>query len=149
MGGYIRDDKFKSDWLREHTLMLEKNVGTIIKNAGKYPQQSYNTVAHAIQSQWIFLQHITWETGYALAGVEKMLRETFLPYPFFRNRKTLSPIIGVLSTMPVNKSGLALLNPVTSAKEKYIRSHQGSAELIQSMKRGRVFFNADQILELR
>ena len=50
LGGYIRYDKYKSDWLRERTLTWEKNIGTISKNARKYPQESYVTVACAIQS---------------------------------------------------------------------------------------------------
>ena len=55
LGGYLRDNKFKRDWLREHTLMWEKNINTISKTAGKYPQESYATVVRAIQSYWISL----------------------------------------------------------------------------------------------
>ena len=32
-----------------------------------------------------------------------MIRETFLPHLFFREKKTLSPIVGALSTMLVKK----------------------------------------------
>ena len=49
LGGYIGDDESKSDWLRERTLTWEKNINTISKTAGKYPQESYSTVVHAIQ----------------------------------------------------------------------------------------------------
>ena len=59
-----------------------------------------------IQSEWIFLQRITWDTGGSFAGVEKIIRETFLPRLFFGKTKTLSPVIGALSMMPVNKSRL-------------------------------------------
>ena len=37
LGGYIRDDKYNIDCLREHTLTWEKNLNTIRKTAGKYP----------------------------------------------------------------------------------------------------------------
>ena len=73
-------------------------------------------VVCAIQSEWIFLQRFPWDTGDAFWGVDKMTQETFLPSIFFGNIKSLSPIVGALSTEPVNKSGLGLLNPVTSAK---------------------------------
>ena len=49
IGGYIWDDEFKSYWMREHTLTWEKNIGTISKTVGKYPQESYAAVAPAIQ----------------------------------------------------------------------------------------------------
>ena len=120
--GCIGDDESKHGWLRERTLTLEKNISTINKTAGKYLQESYSSVVRAIQSEWIFLQRVTWYMGNAFAGVDKMIRETFLPRLFSGKTKTLSPIVGALSTIPVNKFGLGLLNPVTSSQEKYLSS---------------------------
>ena len=85
-------------------------------------------VVRAIQSEWIFLQRVTWYTGDTFLGVEKILLETFLPFLFFRNKKHPSSIVGALRTMPVKKARLELLNQVTSAKEKYLSSQWGSAE---------------------
>ena len=48
IGGYIGDDKSKRYWLRERTLIWEKNIGTISKTMGKYSQESYATVARVI-----------------------------------------------------------------------------------------------------
>ena len=117
------------------------------KIAGKYPHDSYAPVVHAIQSEWIFLQCVTWDTGDTFAGVEKMIWETFLPHLFFGKTKTLAPIVGALSTMMVNKSELGLLNLVTSAQEKYLRSQRGSAELVWAVTGG-AFFNADHLRTL-
>ena len=69
-------------------------------------------------------------------GVEKTIRKTFLPRLFFRKTKTLYPIVGSISTIPVKKSGLVLLNPVTSAQENYLRSTQGSVELVRAVTGG-------------
>ena len=74
LGGYIGYNKSKSDWLRERTLTWDKKINTISKTVGKYPQESYATVIRAIQSEWIFLQRVTWDTGDAFAVVEKMIR---------------------------------------------------------------------------
>ena len=63
IGGYIGDDVSKSDFLIERTLTWEKNIGTIRKTADKYTQESYATVSRVIQSEWIFIQLITWDTG--------------------------------------------------------------------------------------
>ena len=74
-----------------------------------------------------------------------MIREPFLPRIFFRKKKTLSPVVGALSTMTVRKSGLGLLNPVTSAQEKYLISTGGSAELVQAVTGGGEFYNANHL----
>ena len=55
LGGYIGDDESKRDWLRERTLMWEKNVNTISETAGKYPQEIYSAVVRVVQPEWIFL----------------------------------------------------------------------------------------------
>ena len=73
LGGYIGDNKSKRNCLREFTLTWEKKISTISETVGKYPQESYTTVVRAIQSDWIFLQRVTWDTGDAFAGVEKVI----------------------------------------------------------------------------
>ena len=128
--------------------MWEKNINTISKTAGKFPQESYAAVVHEIQSEWIFLQRVTWDMGDAFTGVEKMIRETFLPCLFFVKTKTLSLVVGSLSTMLVKKSGLGLLNPVTSYQEKYLSSTRGSAELVRAVMVGKAFSNADHLQTL-
>ena len=75
-------------------------------------------MVHEIQSEWIFLQRVTWDTGDVFAGVEKMIQEIFLPRLFFGNTKTLSHTVGALSTTPVKNYGLGILNKVKSAQEK-------------------------------
>ena len=96
-GGYIGNNKFKSNWLRESTLTWERNIKSISETAGKHPQESYAAVVCAIQSEWISIQRATWDTGDSFAGVEKMLHETFLPRIFFGKTKTLSTVVGALS----------------------------------------------------
>ena len=135
-GSYISDDKYKRDWLREHTLVWEKNISTISGTGGKYPQENYAAVVHAIQPEWIFLHHATWDTRGAFTGVEKMIWETFFFRLFFGKMKTLSPIVGSISTMLVKKAGLGLLNTVTSAQEKYLSYQRGIAELFQAVTGG-------------
>ena len=122
LGYYIGDDESKRDWLRESTLTWEKNINKISKTMGKCPQESYAAVVRAIQSECIFIKCVTWETGDLFVGVEKIIQENLLPFLFAVKTKTLSTVVGALSTMPVKKSGLGQLNPVTSAQEKYLSS---------------------------
>ena len=73
LGKYIKYDDSKSDWLRDRTLTWEKNINTTSKTAEKYPQKSYTVVVCTIQSEWIFLQCVTWDRGDTFAGVEKII----------------------------------------------------------------------------
>ena len=145
LGGYIMDDESKHNCQRERTLTWEKNISTISKTAGKYSQESYAAVVRTIQSEWIFLQRVTWDTGDVFAGVEKIIQGNFLPRLFFGKTKTLAPILGYLNIIPVNKSGLGILNPVNSAHDKYLSSQQGSVELVRAMTGGGAFSNADHL----
>ena len=78
-----------------------------------------------------------------------MLRENFLPRLFFGKTKYLSPIVGDLSTMPVKKYRLGLMNPVKSVEKNYLSSQRGSTELIWAAMRGGPFSNANSLMELR
>ena len=77
-----------------------------------------------------------------------MIQETFLPRLFFRKTKTLSPIVGALSTMTVIKSGMGLLNPVKLVPEKYLRTQRGSVELVQAVTGGGTFSNAERLWKI-
>ena len=136
LGGYIRDDNSRSTWMKESILAWENNINTFSKTIGKYPQDSCAVVIRSIQSEWIFLQRVTWDTEDEFAGVEKMIRETFLPRLFYGKTKTLSPIVGILFTIPIKVAGLRFLNSVTLKKDKYISFHQESAELTRAIPRG-------------
>ena len=62
--------------------------------------------------------------------------------------KTLSPVVGALSTMPINKPRLGLLNTVTSAQEKYLIYTRGSTELVRAVTGGGELSNADHLRTL-
>ena len=76
-------------------------------------------------------------------------QENFLPCLFFRNTKSLSPIVGDLSTMTIEKYRLRIMNPVTPEKEKYLIFHQARTELIRDVTVGGGFSNASHLLALR
>ena len=78
-----------------------------------------------------------------------MIRESFLPHLFFGNTKTLSPIVGTLSKMPIKVAGIGLLNPVMLTKEKYLSPQRGSAELISAVTGGGSFSNSGHLWTLR
>ena len=48
--------------------------------------------------------------------------------------------------MPVKKSGLGLLNPVTSTNKKYLSVQRASTELIWSVTGEGAFYNANHLL---
>ena len=62
--------------------------------------------------------------------------------------KTLSPVVGNISTMPVKKARLGLLNPVSSEQDKYLSSLWGSEEMVQAVTGGGAFSNANHLRTL-
>ena len=76
-------------------------------------------------------------TGYAFAGVEKLLWENFLPRFFIGRPKYPPPIVGTLSTRKVKKYGLGLENPPTSANKKILSLQRAIMEFIRDATRER------------
>ena len=65
----------------------------------------------------------------AFGGFEKVVRETFLPRLFFDRSKTLPPVVGAPSMLPLKiRSGPK--NPMTSAAEKHTGSLYASCKLV-------------------
>ena len=62
-------------------LTWEKKIGMISKTTVKYPPERYSAVARAIQSEWRFLQHTTWETENAFESFQLQMEFSF---PFLR-----------------------------------------------------------------
>ena len=121
-------------WLAKRSDVNTGGFFALTKTAGKHSQDSYSTVVCAIQLECIFLQWMKKYTGYAFTGVEKLLQETFLPRIFFGKLIYLPPIVGILSTMLVNKSGPDLQDPVTSANHKYLSLNRVIYKLIGAFK---------------
>ena len=96
----------------------------------KYNQESYAVVVRAIQPECIFLQRVIEYMGHMFAGMEKLTQEILLTCIFYEKSKSLPSIVGTLSTMPVNKSGLFLQYLVTSANNKYHSLRRVISDLI-------------------
>ena len=50
IGGCVEDNESKHGWLKDHTAMWERNISTVRKTGGGYPQDSYSVVVLMIQS---------------------------------------------------------------------------------------------------
>ena len=118
LGVFITYIKSKHYWLNVRIKTWGWKITNISEYAGKYPQESNVAVECAIQLEWIYLQHVMDNTRDVFASMEKLLQENFFPCLFLGKSKSLTPLIGTLSTVPVTKSVLGLQNPMTSANEK-------------------------------
>ena len=72
LGSFIGDEESKCEWLKYWTLAWEKFFRAIVKTESKCSQESYAVVVHAIQPEWIFLQRVMKDTGYAFVGMETL-----------------------------------------------------------------------------
>ena len=68
-GGYIGDEKSKGNWLKNWADKWESEIRVLSKTADKCLQESYTAAACVVQSEWIFLQRMTKDTGKAFAGL--------------------------------------------------------------------------------
>ena len=87
----------------------------------------------------------TFSFGFNIVESFGFSRITFFLHLFFGKLKTLPPIVGYLSTFPVNKSGMSLHNPMTPEKEKHTSSLHASDDLIGAVKGEQVFSTAHHI----
>ena len=71
------------------TEIWEKNISMISETTVRYPQESYAAITRAIQSEWIFLQWVMKDAGFAFTVAEILIRKTFLPHLFFMNKNLL------------------------------------------------------------
>ena len=77
IGSYIGDNESKCDWMKDHTLMWERNICTISKTVGKCPHESYAAVVCVIQLEWMFIQWVTMNRGGWLWEWKRIFRRTF------------------------------------------------------------------------
>ena len=94
-------------------------------------------------------QYTMKDIGYMFLVVENILQEIFLPRIFFGKPKSLSPIVGTLSMLPVNKSGICLQYPVTSANKKCLILLRTSSYLIGAFIGEIEFSTTYHLLEIR
>ena len=73
---------------------------------------------------------------------KRWFMKPFASYFLQKDEKRPPPIVGALSTMPVKKYKLGILNPVTSSQEKYLSSMQVSVKLVQAVTGGGGFSNS-------
>ena len=106
---------------------------------GKYPQESYASVLRAIQLECIISKRSTKNMGDDFAG-------TFSTRLFFIKFKYLTPPIGTLSTMMIQKAGLGLHISLKSAEKKFLSFLHATTELIQTVTGKVEFFTANQLL---
>ena len=49
LGKYIRDDKSKGGWLKTQKNKWDRNICAVTNTTGKFTEESYTAVVHAIQ----------------------------------------------------------------------------------------------------
>ena len=84
---YIGENNYKHDWIRERMAKWYNTINTFRTTTGKYSQESYDAVVRTVQSEWTFLQHVTWDMGDAFVGVEKIIRGNVLSCLLFGKKK--------------------------------------------------------------
>ena len=91
LGYYIGGDESKGNWLKDCMEKWERDIRDLRKMADRYPQKSYAAMAHAVQSEWIFMKCVMKDTVQVFKGLEIFMQGNFLPRLFFGKPKILPP----------------------------------------------------------
>ena len=100
---YLNNVSLLDDWFQYEYIyaVVNKKLDAIKGQLARYEMEKYtkhytesinHNLVNAVQPEWIFLQRVTWYRRDALAVVEKMIWETFLPRLFLERRKPPPPL---------------------------------------------------------
>ena len=132
LGSFIGDPDERDLWIAEKVEAWQHSVQKLAGAAQSRPQAAYAGLQKSVQHEWQYLQCTTPEIGPLFEPLEQTIRETFLtalfgePIPVDNHRCELS-------RLPVKHSGLALPNPVESAKQNYEASRNVCSHLIDAL----------------
>ena len=116
-------------------------VATLAKVAVKFPQTAYAGFTFCLQNEWQYLQRVMADTGPFFDPLEKAIRTLFIPALLGLDAEDIDGKFWELLTHSVTKGGLALRNPVYTAKFVHNTSLASTIHLTQSLLQDNVNFD--------
>ena len=141
LGGFIGGADEQYDWVKDQVDDWVAAIGELSTIAKRFPQSAYAGLQKSLQMEWQFLQRVTEGLGVEFGDIEKALKTTFLPALFGDDIPDNIP--EKLSILPVKKAGLALLDPVATAKSNWEASTVVCGHLVVAIRGTTGFRSAD------
>ena len=101
-----------------------------------------------IQLEWIFLQHVTWNTGDAFTGVDKMIWETFFASYFLQKDEDPLPCRRISEYDAIQESWTETPEPSDISSGKVLKLHAREHRTDTGRNGGGEFSNANHLRTL-
>jgi hypothetical protein len=134
LGGFVRGEKEKEQWLLKKVEEWARCVKILGHIAKRYPQTAYAGFVTCLQAEWQYVARTTPSIGALFDPVERAIRNTFLPSLFGVEAVTREQ--RELMAHGVKQAGLAIRNPIDCAQLNYDVSGRVVKELVRSMTTG-------------
>jgi hypothetical protein len=142
LGGFIGEREAQDIWIREKVANWAVAVEELASVAVNYPQTAYTALQRSLQQEWQFVQRVAKDVGEAFTDVEKAISQSFLPAVFGDVFDDDDPRLR-LAGLPVKHAGMALPDPIKSAKTNYEASTLVNVHLLAALKGNEVFRSVD------
>ncbi len=116
-------------------------VKTLSVVAERYPQTAYAGFTFCLQNRWQYVQRVVADTGPFFQPLEKEIRMSFLPALLGIPPSEIDGGYRQLLTHSVKLGGLAIRNPVDTARSVHLSSLAATRHLTVSLVRGDIRFN--------
>jgi len=77
--GFIGTTEVKAEWLKPQIQQWVRGIKRLTQVAPHFPQTVLAGLTKSLQLEWQYLQHVVPEIGEALAPIELVITDTFLP----------------------------------------------------------------------
>ena len=131
LGSFLGENESKISWLQPQINKWTNYIETFSEAAKQYPHSAYTAFTHCLQTQWIFLCRTTPNISTQLQPLETAISTQFIPALF--NSPLTDPSLRQLLSLPVNKGGLNILNPVQLSDILYNSSKSATTLLVDSL----------------
>ena len=135
LGGFLGDQSARGEWLEPKLQSWAKAVTSLSSVARRYPQTAYAGLAHSLQSEWMYLQRVTSNAGESFDGVERAIKEEFVP-SLFDVPKDEAAEMRPLLALSVKNAGLGIRDPTQAARHCHATSGAGTAPLADALISG-------------
>ena len=144
LGAALGSEAFKKEFAQEKVDEWIAQIKVLSKFAVTQQHAAFSAFTHRLQGRWTFVSRTVPEAGPLLSGLEKAIREDFVPALLGRN---VSDLERDLLSLPARYGGMGISNPCSLAPIAYDFSRALCAPLMHIVLRQGEEFDPNSLRE--
>ena len=132
LGSFIGETTERDGWISSKVDTWVHSISKLAGAAHAYPQSAYSALQRSVQQEWQYLQRTTPDIESCFAPLEMAIQGEFLP-ALFGETVDDGDYRLELAHLPVKYSGMALPNPIKTAKQNHQASKDVCSHLISAL----------------